>query len=474
MKKTITLLLAALILMQCTACQTSQTPSADTTEAQTTEEEEKGLATPGTDSLTDEEKGAYQALVTQNGERALAIGQTIEKYYLTGRKDNLTLSEKVNMTTLKGVNTASVWHFTSVVSMTSKLQAINAGGEGAHYAALYPNLVSALDYYKGTGYVTDYTETRKQTMYAVNKSNTKGTADISGIAAVYDDQMWLIREFVYAYKLNGEESYLTAALELVECCLDGWDTTLDSQGKEYGGICWGPGYQTKHTCSNAPIIEPLVEIYEIFTKEGRENAEYYLEWAEKVYKWTTRLNTGNGLYGDLLGSERTTEGTGRNAHYVTTSQSSSIDKTTYTYNTGAMISGAAALYRATGNSSYLRQAKLSAKAAYNELGNHKVKDGYVLYPITSSTTWFNLILLEGFIDLFPYDENCKEYIQSMQASLDYAYENYLTEEGFLPRDYLRGWIKTNSFDSEKNVMDQASAAEMYAILAEFYASITAE
>ena len=64
-------------------------------------------------------------------------------------------------------------------------------------------------------------------------------------------------------------------------------------------------------------------------------------------------------------------------------------------------------------------------------------------------------------------------IKTFQDSLDYGYENF-AKEGFLPANYLKGWDKRNSKDSSKSVMDQATAASMYAMLADFYASIIGE
>ena len=81
-------------------------------------------------------------------------------------------------------------------------------------------------------------------------------------------------------------------------------------------------------------------------------------------------------------------------------------------------------------------------------------DGKTLYQyapardnLYNGPFWFNLILLEGYLELFPYDENCKAYIDVFQTSLDYAYGNYKKED----------------------IMDQAAYAGIYAQLAEFYA-----
>lgn len=442
--------------------------------------------TPGIATLTAEDKANYAALATQNTERAHVLASALENLYFDKRSKPMQIAMYVDTTNGNKKDIASVWHLTAVLSMTSKLWSLDAGGQGAQYAAQYTNLYDVMQYHKGTADITTYNGTTKRTMYAVNRASKAGTASLAGIAAVYDDQMWIIRELIYTYQLTGDEAWLNEALSLTEACLDGWDTTLMSNGKEYGGICWGPGYSTKHTCSNAPLIEPLVELYEIFRDEGRENAEYYLEWAEKIYKWCREhFNTGNGVYGDLIGSSRTEEGVARSKQYVTTSQSNDMDRSAYAYNTGAMISGAAALYRATGTETYLTQAKNSAKAAYREFAIES--NGMTQYTarslgIYNSTVWFNLILLEGYLDLYPYDTNCKIYIDAFQTSLDYAYENYLSNDGLLPRDLLNGWDTKASSPSDanvkpdlnKDVMDQASYAEIYAQLAEFYNYVAAQ
>lgn len=494
LKRSCSVLLAALLLTQFASCQGGTTE--DTTPAATTTANPEDSKTPGFAALTEEDKATYAALAAQNADRANVLGTAVETYYISGRGENLNFAMYLNTSNLSTRNIASVWHISSVLSMTSKLWSVNAGGKGSSYANLYTKILSSMDYYKGTELVPNYSSSIQQTMYAVNRASQKNGARLvpqgtEASPSVYDDQMWIVRELIYVYKLTGEQTYLDQALSLTKACLDAWDTTVIN-GKEVGGIDWGPGYDSKHTCSNAPLIEPLVELYEIFRDEGRENPEYYLDWAEKIYDWTNdHLRLSNGLYGDLVRPQggRVSEGTGKNKHWITQGTLGGLDSTTYSYNTGAMISGGAALYRATGKSSYLTDAKKSARAAYRTfgvtetIGDVKVTQ-YSAHPdsIYRSTTWFNLILLEGFIDLYPYDTKCKSYIDAFQQSLDYAYEHHLTEEGLMPRDLYNGWNKkavisnddNRAPDTDKDIMDQASYAEMYAALSEFYAYAAAQ
>ena len=495
LKRSCSALLALLMLVPATGCSgetavSTTTPAETTTTTQAPTQEEAIM--PGFASLTDEERATYAALVSQNAERADVLGSVIEKYYITGRGDNIRFSMYLNTDRMTSKDTASVWHISAALSMMSKLWATNAGGKGEEYAKLHASTLSAMDYYKGTAQITNYNNSIKQTMYAVNRANVKNGASLADVAAVYDDQMWIIRELVFCYQLTGVEDYLTQALQLTQVCLDAWDTTIDENGNEVGGIDWGPGYSSKHTCSNAPIIEPLVEIYEIFTKEGRENAQYYLDFAIKIYEWTNKnLRMSSHLYADLVRPPkgRQLEGTGRGQHWVSSGPLGSLDTATYSYNTGAMISGAAALYRVTGESSYLKDAKNSANKAYKSFTVTAKVDGssrkqYVAYPgqMYRSNTWFNLILLEGFIELFPYESKCADYIKAFQDSLDYAYEHHKTDKGLMPRDLYNGWDKTKTVSStdsrcpdlDKDIMDQASYAEMYAALSLLYARIVGQ
>ncbi len=489
-KRSCSFLLAALTLFSFAGCNDSETQVTTTTATTTEVTNLEDSKEPGFDSLTADEISAYAALAARNAERANVLGSVIEDYYISGRGDNIKFAMYLNTNNLSTSNTASVWHITSALTMMSKLWAIDAGGQGAGYASLHAQTLSAMDYYKGTAYIANYNSNAEQTMYAVNRANSKGTASLADIAAVYDDQMWIVRELVYCYQLTGVEDYLTQALDLTQVCLDAWDTSDDGKGGEVGGIDWGPGYSSKHTCSNAPLIKPLVEIYEIFAAEGRENAQYYLDWAIKIYDWTNEhLRLTSNLYGDLVRPQgRELVGSGRSKHWVSTGPLGSLDSTTYSYNTGAMISGAAVLYRATGDTSYLKDAKDSAKKAFTtftittKINNENCRQ-YTAFPnqIYRSNTWFNLILLEGFIDLFPYDTRCATYLAAYQDSLDYAYENYKTEEGLMPRDLYNGWDKTATVsaddsrrpDLDKDIMDQASYAEMYAAMAILYSQIAA-
>ncbi len=371
----------------------------------------------------------------------------------------------------KGISqgVASVWHYTAFMAMVSRMETLT--GE-EQYAELYAHLRGGLEYYKGSGQVTTYADTATKDMYVVNRAQSPASANVTEEGAVYDDQMWIIREFLYAYLQTGEVAYLEDAKTLTQLCLEGWDSTLREDGTAYGGIPWGPTYQTKHTCSNAPIVSALVQLYEIESAAGNSQAAgEYLDWAKKIYAFVKdNLQNEDGTYGDLLGSDRELVGEGADAHYVTTGQSAAgdIDHTAYTYNTGAMISGGAALYRVTGEAAYLEDAKASAKAAYTVLADNDQVEGCSLYTLQDTTVWFQLVLLEGYLELAPYDADCDTYLDDMAGYWLYTYGHF-NQYGFLPRNGLTGWDPENDKDTAKDIMDQAAAAQMLALLAGYYA-----
>src|SRR5690606_27358538 len=109
---------------------------------------------------------------------------------------------------------------------------------------------------------------------------------------------------------------------LTEYVLDGWDCTRDANGEERGGIPWGPGYVSKHSCSNGPMVSPLVWLHEIYKDKSDEityryvdsedkqtrlsetvkKADYCLDFAKKVYAFQKKLLLrSDGVYDDMMG-----------------------------------------------------------------------------------------------------------------------------------------------------------------------------
>jgi predicted alpha-1,6-mannanase (GH76 family) len=269
--------------------------------------------------------------------------------------------------------------------------------------------------------------------------------------------------------LTKNDKYLEKAEYLTAYVLDGWDATLDANGNEHGGIPWGPGYVTKHACSNGPMVSPLVWLHEIYkgkkdkithnyidTKDqktrksklvAKEN--YYLDFAKKVYDWQKRnlLNT-RGVYDDMMGDctpdcsivYEEINGVKYRAH---TKLLKPIGRS-YTYNAGTMLSGATDLYRVTKRKDYIEDAKKLALASFTSFAKlDEQVQNYYTFPYDGFSNWFNTVLLRGYMDYARVDKSANQYIKSFKNNLEYAHSKFLYN-GLLPTDLLGGWNKDKS------------------------------
>ncbi len=340
----------------------------------------------------------------------------------------------------------SAWHFTSLFSLYVKLLRNNPTDETIKKRLL--TIIDGLEYYH---------EDRKDgyRAYAVKRGVRANKAGSGYMADVYDDNMWIAREFLNAYEVLGDDSLLTKCVDTIKYCLSGWDSSLNNDtGKEWGGIFWGPDYNSKHACSNGPIIATLVRLSELFP-DVEVFGRSYLTWAKDVYDFSlATFKMSNNLYGDMIGTEKKggvtiTHGT--------------LDTTAYTYNTGTMISGGAYLYHATNDESYLTQAKKSMASSLSYFGNDELIEGYYQFPL-GTTIWFNLTLFQGYYDLLKFDSSASSYLGEVQKSIDFAYNNYLYENT-LPVNWISGWQYGLDKDTNLDIMDVASSAETFALLA---------
>ncbi|WP_286880465.1 glycoside hydrolase family 76 protein [Proteiniphilum sp. UBA7639] len=395
----------------------------------------------------------------------------------------------------------SIWMYTSSVeALNTILKSIKNQKDKGNtvfyykhfdkYVQLLQKLYNNADYYLGTFTLTSYTQTAEWTVYGVHRGDVKGQAKVEGIENVYDDQMWLIRELLKSYKLTNNTNFLEKAEYLTAYILDGWDCTRDENGIEIGGITWGPGYVTKHACSNAPIISSLVWLHEIYKdkddiiqcryidavdKKSRKEqklkkSHYYLSFAEKIYNWQKHhLLRADGVYDDMMGGCAP-----RNP------QTEIVDGVIYrqgivcrdrvgpaiSYNSGAMLSGASELHRVTGEKQYYTDAVNLADASFSYFAKKGAElPGYYTYDISGFGNWFNGVLLRGFIDLYPYYKNVGAYIDTFQQNLDYGYENYFYK-GFLPTNLLMGWDNDISKNDTEGMFSFTFAAE-YALLSQY-------
>lgn len=395
----------------------------------------------------------------------------------------------------------SVWMYTSAIEAVNAilhgLKTEKEVGNGElydlrfdHYKDILIDLYENADYYLGTFTLTSYTRTAEWTVYGVHRGAEKGAAKVAGIENVYDDQMWLVREFLEAYRLTGENRFLERAEYLTEYVLDGWDCTLDEDGNERGGITWGPGYVSKHSCSNGPMVSPLVWLHEIYKDRDdqvthyyidpvdhkrrktvqRKKSDYYLEFAAKVYAWQKKhLLRPDGVYHDMMGGctpgKPELESIGGISYRKGITCRDAVG-TAYSYNSGTMLSGAADLYRATGDPRYLEDGTLLSEASFTYFAmKDEERPGYYSYRLNGFNNWFNGVLMRGYVDLFPAFRGVEPYIQTFQQNLDYGFDHF-REQGILPTNLLMGWEEEQNKNSTEGMFSFTFAAE-YALLSRY-------
>ena len=456
---------------------------------------------PATDNTSPESPPTQEVgIAEQNLLRAMELTDNAIASHFTG--DGMAMARFYNpYTKVRSEEKGSVWMYTSAIeSVNAILHALEAQKDHGNatlynehfnrYSDLLANLYDNADYYLGTFELVSYTQTKQWSVYGVNRGGSKGSAQVAGIENVYDDQMWLIRELLESYKVTGNNEYLQKAEYLTEYVLDGWDCTRDENGEERGGIPWGPGYVTKHACSNGPMVSPLVWLHELYKDKSDEityryidaadkqtrvatqvkKSDYYLDFARRIYSWQkNQLLRADGVYDDMRGgcspgSPETESVNGAVYRKGTTCQ----DRVgpAITYNSGTMLSGAADLYRATGDNSYLDDARKLSDASFQYFARlGQTKPDYYTFDISAFRNWFNGVLMRGYVDVYPNYGTAADYIASFQKNLDHGYDNFLYE-GFLPTNLLVGWNRDNGKNNTEGMFSFAFAAE-YAVLSRY-------
>jgi hypothetical protein len=434
----------------------------------------------------------------QNLTRAIVLADGAMANYFTG--SSMSLSRYFNPTNnTRSSELGSVWMYTGAIEATAAvINALNkekTAGDSELYDKYYgkysqrlSDLVDNCDYYQGTFTLTSYTQTKEWSVYGVNRGKDKGSAEVEGVMNVYDDNEWLVRELIEAYKATGQQKYLDKAEYLASYVLDGWDCTLDDSKKPYGGITWGPGYVTKHSCSNGPMIRPLVWLSDHYKNSSEgitylyvasdyhrlsktvKKSEYYLQFAKDIYAWQKGcLLRSDGVYDDMMGGVANGEVTYETVYGVTYRRHENTRDRVgppYSYNSGAMLSGAACLYAATGEAQYLSDVKALCNASFTyfaKLG--AAKEGYYSYTVSGFNNWFNSVLMLGYVDAYSVYQGAEPCVASFQNNLDYGYDNFLRSDT-LPANILVGWSTTSGNNQIEALTTFAYAAE-YAKLAEY-------
>ncbi len=445
-------------------------------------------------------------------ERAITVTDVAAEAFLSGTPGFMYKSYNPYTGQVTDAGNENVWEFSSSFeAVTNILYALNRQKlEGnselydkhfSRYEELLDRLYMGLQYFKGNFSLISYTTSGNAwSVYGVPRASSPGSNNVTGVLNVYDDQMWLVRDFIEAYKATGNKDYLDEAEYLAGYIIDGWDCTLDENGNENGGITWGPGYTTKHSCSNGPIVAPLVWLSEIYKGSGEtavrryiaadskrvseemDKSEYYLLYAQKVYDFQkSRLLSSEGVYYDMLGGPSGLNDTqvdklddaGKARFYEEVDgvtykaylKPGSPSGTYFSYNSGTMLSGAAALYRVTGEDKYLEDLKALTSSTFRYFAKKDATvEGLYTYDFSGNNSWFNAVLLRGYIDASAYVDAALQ-VDSFKQIYDHAFENFLYE-GFMPNSLYLGWANKQENRNIKG-RDQFAYAAQFALLEQY-------
>lgn len=229
-------------------------------------------------------------------------------------------------------------------------------------------------------------------------------ADPNGDSEIfYDDNVWVLLEFLRAYKVLNDNQYLELAKRNWNYLITGWDDVLGGGIYWKDSRSWGDTVKQKNTCINAPMAYASAKLFEI-TKEAK-----YKEWAVKTYNWTVDqlLDKSDNIFWDRIELPNGVK---------------DVKKEKYPYNSGNMISAAVNIFKITNDQKYLNDANTFAAAAHKYwLAPDTVNGNKAIFWINNGgSSWFNSNLVLGFIELSSVNAAAKTYVNDCKTSLAFA------------------------------------------------------
>lgn len=321
-------------------------------------------------------------------------------------------------------NVASLWDYSAYFTAVIKVYK----NDQKHYIEDMQKVIHDLKWYLSKNRDDDYL------VYASEEGEEK--------PVFYDDNVWLAIGFLELYEITNNKTYLEKAKELLRFIFDSWQEHLG------GGLLWREFAETlpkdkwvRNTCINGPAAYASARVYEL-TKDP-----YYLNFSEKIYKWTKdNLKAKDSfLYYDNI-----------NEHGV-------IEKTTWTYNVGTMISSGALLYNLTGKLEYKNDALNSLIDSFKLLTtSHKDHPEHKYFD---DSPWFRVYIFQGMLDAYRYlnEITVEKMFDSVLESFNYLYLNYQDENKFL----INNWSKYPKDNAEDQALFASGNLETISLFQEY-------
>lgn len=247
----------------------------------------------------------------------------------------------------------------------------------------------------------------------------------NGTDKYYDDNEWVVLDYVNAYDATKDPKFLTLARETQKFVLSGWDEALG------GGIYWKLDRKGKNTCSNAPAAAAALRL----AQSGGDKDQ--IEWALKIKKWTdSNLQDKDGLYWDGMNLD------------------GKVEKTKWSYNTAMMIWTDLLLYQLKQDPGGLKEAKRLADAGLAQWTDpmtgslHKTEDS----PL------FTHLFCEALLRLYDVCHDVK-YLNAVRAEASFA-TRYCRAPG---GGYWEHW-KKDARDDRQTLIISAAASRLFWLL----------
>ena len=249
----------------------------------------------------------------------------------------------------------------------------------------------------------------------------------------YDDNIWLVIDFVDLYNLTKKQHYLDLALDIWNFVLSGRDTVLGD------GIYWCEQKKdTKNTCSNAPAAVAALKLHKA------TGDKKYFDQGENLYTWVLySLRDKDNLYFDNV------------------SVTGKFDRRKFTYNSGQMIEAGVLMYEATGDKKYYDEAQQTAAACVETWVKKYVNDKEEeIYIVESGDVWFDAVMMRGFLALWRVNQT-DMLLEVYHDTLNYAWYMGRDENGLFGK-----YLTARQEGEDKSwLLTQAAYVEMSARLA---------
>ena len=441
-----------------------------------------------------------------NMERAVEYGKLIREEYWNS-------DTKLSQLTPQG-GSPYLWPYTEQVSMVNGilLAMEKDDPDYAYFSEYLVELIEGLRHYRvgsvsvGSGefwenpdhFLAKFGENDGTfNSYAIyNSGRNDGAIDSvnAGMGGIFfDDNIWVAKEFYYAYVNLGDVKYLNEAINIVNWIIgEGYESAEGLNGiywkwgakflfeNKAGGGLDDNNHASLNACSSAPTSMMLVKLYNAMGDESLNGkfdsmrADYLLK-AQNIYEfcYSVLRNPSSGCIRDKIFLAEGFEDMGNSDGRIQL-----MDAQELPYNTGTFMTAGAELYncaKASGSellaSVYLDRNKDVAESADRQFANRMVVEGQYSY---NSNSWFTSFLLEGFIDLSEAIPECAEYIEHMRSALDYGWNNNRADDGLVCPAWIEGWSafndsNPNSEGNPRQILLQSANAHCYAMLARYYA-----